>query len=508
MVSGEPSVLDLELLVDAREVPTPPAAAMRILEIRADPDSGVRELAEVVESDPALATKILATANSAFYRRGHEVTSVERAISLMGRNSVMTITLAFSVASSIPADGTVGGVSMARYWNHSIVSAAAARALSAEVAPGLVGEAFLVGLVSNIGRVALGLAAEDRYRPIAEANGGWPTHAVERDHLGVSSAAASAQLLESWNMPALFSAAIGSIEDPAWAGDEETRQVASMARMAQAIAVFFLEAGDAAHLRELTADATAFGIGGDVLDKVLDGIRSHVEEIGSQLSLNVSATDYAGTIAKARAQLVEQALQTDELWHREREQRQRLEETQATYEAEARQDPLTGLANRRAFSEQLETHVAFRLKAEEELHKPMGVVMVDVDHFKSVNDTHGHDVGDRVLIELGTALAAITREDETVARLGGEEFVLLAPMATKEALATAAERFRAAVEALEIPLADGETLRVTASFGVATLGSPTSVEDGDRLLKAADEALYEAKASGRNRVVISGRTLG
>ena len=133
MTAASSSIIDLESLVDCREVPTPPSAAQRILEIRANPDSSIKELADVVETDPALVIKILATANSAFYRRGNEVTSVERAISLMGRNSVMTITLAFSVASSIPADGTVGGVSMARYWNHSIVTAAAARALSANI---------------------------------------------------------------------------------------------------------------------------------------------------------------------------------------------------------------------------------------------------------------------------------------------------------------------------------------------------------------------------------------
>ena len=502
------AVIDLEQLLDAREVPTPPAAAMRILEIRADPDSGVRELAEVVESDPALATKILATANSAFYRRGNEVTSVERAISLMGRNSVMTITLAFSVASSIPAEGSVGGVSMASYWNHSIVGAAAARALAAEVAPGLTGEAFLVALIADVGRVVLGLAAEDEYRPVAEASGGWPTHEVEREHLGLSSALVSAELLRAWNMPKLFSSGIEAIEDPAAAADAEAQQLASVARLAQGVAAFFLDAGDATSLRALSTEATAFGIGGDVLDGVLDGIRAHVEEIGTQLSLNVSADGYGATIAKARAQLVEQALQTDELFHQEREQRQKLEETQATYEAEARRDPLTGLANRRAFTEELETHVGFRLKADGRLRKPMGMIMIDVDHFKSVNDTHGHDAGDQVLVDLASALSAITREEETMARLGGEEFVLLAPMATAEALAQAAERFRQAVEALEIPLADGGTLHITASFGVATLWQPTSFEDGNRLLKTADEALYEAKASGRNRVVVSTKDLG
>lgn len=507
-VSDSSAVLDLESLVDCREVPTPPAAALRILEIRADPNSGVRELAEVVESDPALVIKILATANSAFYRRGNEVTSVERAISMMGRNSVMTITLAFSVASSIPTDGAIGGVSMARYWNHSVITAAAARALSAEIAPGLGGEAFLVGLISGMGRVVLGLAAGPQYQPVAELNDGWPSYETERDNFGISSALVSAKLLRSWSMPELFCAALEAIEDPKSAGDDETRQLASITRVAQAIAAFYLDEGEAIDLRELTADATANDIPGDVLDIVLDGVREHVNEVASQLHINVAANDYSATIAKARAQLVEQALQTDEMWNRERDQRERLEESQASYEAEARRDPLTGLANRRAFAEQMDQQLALRMRSGAELHKPMGVIMVDVDHFKSVNDTYGHDAGDQVLKQLAEVLSASTREEETMARFGGEEFVLLAPMATEEELTRAAERFRHAIEAIEISLPDGNTLRITASFGVATLLSPRVSDDGDRLLKAADEALYEAKARGRNRVVTSSKNLG
>lgn len=489
-------------------MPTPPAAALRILELRSCPDSGVRELAEVVESDPALVVKILATANSAFYRRSNEVTSVERAISLMGRNSVMTITLAFSVASSIPTDGTLGGVSMARYWNHSVLTAAAARALSGEIAPGLSGEAFLVGLISGMGRVVLGLAAEEQYQPLAEANDGWPSYEVERESLGISSAMVSAELLRNWSMPVLFCNTLEAIEDPAVAEDEEARQLASIAKVAQAIAAFYLDGGDANDLRAMTMDATRNGIPGDVLDGVLDGIRDHVSEIESQLNVNVEASDYSATIAKARAQLVEQALQTDEMWNRERDERQRLEESQATYEAEARRDPLTGAANRRAFSEHMEQLLEFRMRSESPLHKPMGVVMIDVDHFKSVNDTHGHDVGDQVLIKLAEVLTGSTRDDETMARFGGEEFVLLAPMATADELSKAAERFRQAVEAIEIELPEGETLRITASFGVAIMNVPTTMEDGDKLLKAADEALYQAKAEGRNRVIISSKDLG
>lgn len=507
-VPASTNILDLETLADGREVPTPPTAALRILELRSDPTSGLRELSEAVRSDPALASKILATANSAFYRRGNDITSVERAISMIGRSSVITIALAFSVASSVPSDGIIGGVPMTTYWSHSVASASAARCLAAKIAPEVVEEAFLVGLISGMGRVVLGLAAPTQYLPVAEANGGWPSFRAERDELGFSSANASARLLRKWEMPALFIDAIDAVEDPAAVEDDDVRQLAIITRLAASIAEFFIDNGDSETLRLLTLDAHGFGIGTEVLDVVLDEVQTLACSIAEQFDVTLSPAEYASTIAKARAQLVEQALQTDEMWHRERERREELERSQAMFEAEARQDPLTGLANRRGFAEQMNQYLRLRLRADVEPVRPMGVVMIDVDHFKLVNDTHGHDVGDEVLVKLASVLKTITREEETMARFGGEEFVLLAPSATAEQLVAAGERLRRSIEAIEIPLSNGETLCITASLGIAVLWKPTSKEDGDKLLKAADEALYEAKDAGRNKVVLSRRNLG
>ncbi|MGF1599711.1 MAG: diguanylate cyclase [Acidimicrobiales bacterium] len=514
MSSALPHLLDIDRLADAREVPTPPAAAVRILELRSDPNAGVRELARAVEQDPALAIKILATANSAYYRRGTEIYSVDRAISMIGRSSVMTIALAFSVASSIPTEGMVGGVSMRSYWSHSVLTAAAARSLADELSPALSDEAFLVGLISSMGRVVLALAATEVYAPLAAANDGWPRHEVERATLGFSSANAAASILRSWSMPELFASAIEGIERPDEVDDPGTRTLASVTALGADIAEFYIDRGDADHLRRLAMRATSLGVPGDTVDRVLDGLQRRAIDIAEQFAVSICADEYSATIAQARAQLVEQALQTDQMLHQvresahlERERREELERTQATFEAEARQDPLTGLPNRRAFDEQLERHLTVRLEAGRPLHKPMGVIMIDLDHFKPVNDTYGHDVGDQVLRQVARAVNDITRGEETIARIGGEEFALFAPLATIDELVMAAERLRQSVAAMEIAVPDG-TLRVTASFGVAALTVPTSLDDGARVLKAADEALYEAKKSGRNRVVVSTADLG
>lgn len=140
--------------------------------------------------------------------------------------------------------------------------------------------------------------------------------------------------------------------------------------------------------------------------------------------------------------------------------------------------------------------------------KPMGVVMLDLDKFKNVNDTYGHDAGDAVLVKLAEILRMTTRTEEIVARFGGEEFILLAPLSTNEELMMAAERIRATIELVEVEIPSGERLRVTASLGVATISQPRTLDDGLQLVKAADEALYEAKELGRNQVRLSTAVLG
>ena len=157
-------------------------------------------------------------------------------------------------------------------------------------------------------------------------------------------------------------------------------------------------------------------------------------------------------------------------------------------------DELTGLANHRRFQELLEVE----LEQVRRYGESVGLIMLDVDNFKSVNDTHGHQRGDLVLRRVARALADSSREADLPARYGGEELALILPHTDLEGAYAIAERIRGAVESLRIPSNDGETpLRVTASLGVA------ASTDGrkEALIGEADGALYEAKRKGKNRTV-------
>jgi diguanylate cyclase (GGDEF)-like protein len=126
---------------------------------------------------------------------------------------------------------------------------------------------------------------------------------------------------------------------------------------------------------------------------------------------------------------------------------------------------------------------------------PLAAIMLDLDHFKQVNDLHGHDRGDEVLAAVGTAITSCVRESDFAGRYGGEEFLILLPESDREGALVTAERLRGAISRLRIPQ---ENLTVTASLGLAIM--PEDAVTGADLLRRADRALYAAKRAGRNRV--------
>ena len=162
-------------------------------------------------------------------------------------------------------------------------------------------------------------------------------------------------------------------------------------------------------------------------------------------------------------------------------------------------DALTGLANRRHAMETLQTMLARAQRKGE----PLGVIMLDIDAFKSVNDRHGHPTGDRVLQEVARVLQANARDYDLVARLGGEEFLVVCDGGTQEATIAVAERIRIGVEARQIDDGADARFHVTVSLGVHSAVPRSAHDDIEKMIRAADKALYRAKEAGRNRYVVA-----
>jgi two-component system, cell cycle response regulator len=162
-------------------------------------------------------------------------------------------------------------------------------------------------------------------------------------------------------------------------------------------------------------------------------------------------------------------------------------------------DGLTGLTNRSAFDQRLEAELAHAVRHERELT----VLLIDIDHFKRVNDMHGHLAGDEVLRTISKLLAREVRCEDLAARFGGEEFVVIARDVPTPGAITLAERLRNAVQVQSVAFED-LTISVTISIGVANLSGLRCEPTASALLAAADKALYAAKDSGRNRVAVAG----
>lgn len=160
-------------------------------------------------------------------------------------------------------------------------------------------------------------------------------------------------------------------------------------------------------------------------------------------------------------------------------------------------DPLTGLFNRRYLKETLERELSRTARNQQ----PVGIIMVDIDHFKSFNDTFGHDAGDVLLIELSNFLRSHIRSEDVACRFGGEEFIIILPGASPEVTHQRAEQFRMGFKLLSLKQNDEPGGRVTLSLGVAIF--PDHGSTSEELLKAADIALYNAKHKGRDRIEVA-----
>lgn len=170
----------------------------------------------------------------------------------------------------------------------------------------------------------------------------------------------------------------------------------------------------------------------------------------------------------------------------------------------ANKDFLTGILNRRAFMERMEEEIVRSVRE----HKIFSLILIDIDHFKTINDSYGHQVGDLVLQKVTGRLSEIIRPYDSLGRYGGEEFVVCSPERNMDQSAIIAERMRRNTEEIKIKLPDNTLfpIQITASFGVACFME--GIDDNtDAIIKRADDALYRAKSEGRNRVCLSEKYL-
>ncbi|MEW6072898.1 MAG: GGDEF domain-containing protein [Planctomycetota bacterium] len=485
----------------AENLPSLPAVAVEVLRLTEDEDSTLDELAETLGRDPALSAKLLKLSNSSLFSAGAEITTLQRATMMLGMKTVKLMSLSFSLVGTLPREGQEGEFEYSQYWRHSLVAAVVARALARRTRSREGDEAFLCGILGHFGRLVLARCLPEAYGEVLKQHGPWPSIAQEEEVLGFHSADVGSALLSQWGIPSRVHTAVAYMRCPEQAPadtDPPTREFLKLMNLASLGETVLCEHDGGTALQEMRERGRRdFGLLEPEIDEFLLGLEPNIRDTAEMLSVHFDeGHSHAGILERARMQIVNLSLGTAVDLHQERRKNAALEFETRDLRERASTDKLTGLPNRATFDEVLAEHVESRVMGP--VPRALGVVMIDLDKFKSFNDTYGHQVGDEVLRMVGGILKQATRKGDLPARYGGEEFVLVTPRTTPFGLRSLSERLRAAIEgqALEV---DGKRLSVTASFGAACIARFASREEGAALVKLADYFLYQAKKNGRNR---------
>ena len=483
--------LVLERLIESARLPSPPAVALQVLNLVQDPRLSVTALANTIANDPSLATKVLRTANSSFYAQARRISTVTEAVVVLGMNTVRTLALGFSLVDNFRLNQH-DGFNHDAFWRRSLLTATAARAVAARVRPARKEEAFLGGLLLNLGVLGLSSALET-YGAIFRASGGDYRRLsdLEQAELGTTHEEAGAAFAEAWNLPQQLAECMRHHGDP-----ERTLggavDLVRLVAIGDAVAAMCTSDDLGGKLAAYRERAAWFNLSDEVSDALIAEVEANLQVMEPLFDLTgTMGTSASDLLARANEALATISLQAAQDASRLAVENRELAVTAAT-------DSLTGIANRRQFEEFSEAQYAMCAR----YGSPYSVLFIDLDGFKGHNDRHGHAVGDEFLVAVAMALRGAARGADLVARLGGDEFAMALPATTVEGAVLAAERIRGIIAAVRVTVRTGVEVGVTASVGVAQC-EPAIHESANAVLDMADRGVYLAKQAGRNRVGVS-----
>ncbi len=488
-------------LQSCKTLPSPPGVATQIIELANDPQADINKIAKILSMDPAITTKILRIANSPMYGQSRKMENLRQAVIVIGLNATISLALSFSLLKSWQDDGDEGGLDYPLYWRRALLAATVSGVLARAAKLRDSEELFLACLIQDIGMLALDRTQPGLYSKLGDDQMHEKSVTeLEIKEVGADHAEVGGWLLERWNFAERTQRAVAASHDPSKISEsEELGKFARCVALTSMIAEVFLDSsGDRdfeklAKLAEsyLNVDKEALG---EMLMEMTELIPDAESVFETQILIKNSPTailDEAKEVLMIRSLAALQKV--DDL----EDHNASLEDRTRELEEVSKRDTLTGLFNRRALNDFLDSEFRRTLENAESL----SIAYADLDKFKHINDTFGHQIGDQVLQTTAKILQSCVRSGDVVARYGGEEFVVAFPGTDSDTIQRICQRIVKAFQDTTHEVSRDEELTVTISIGTATFDQDQKFDSVGEFVQAADKALYRAKLEGRNRTV-------
>jgi diguanylate cyclase (GGDEF)-like protein len=494
-----------KLLRQSIKLPSPPAIAIRILEAVKGVDSSSDELSEVISADPALAAKILKLSNSSLYGLSSPVDSIKKAVTIIGINALKNIALSFVIVKELRGHAE-GGFDFDFFWKRSLTAAVGADLLS-QVASGKSDDLFVTALLQDIGIVVMYLSRGNDYLKVLDERmtSGNPLRATERRIFGFDHQEVSALVLKDWGLPDIICQPIRYHHQPDKASEEFAPR-AHMLWLSDKLSSVYHGSHRVEMVQQIRQElADRYQVSEETAQTLIDAVAERSVEILSHFDIPpANMKPFSLILQEANEELGKLNFSYELLVMELKQSMERSEKLAEQLKAANKRlrdmafcDSLTGLYNYRFFQDAMDRE----LKRAERYKRPLSLIMIDIDHFKHVNDEHGHQTGDVVLQEVCTEITRNTRNSDIAARYGGEEFTIILPETDIRGAAFMAERVRKSIEKLAIEV-DEKTLGVTVSAGVTSYQPGENSGNKLQVIATADKALYLSKNTGRNKITV------
>lgn len=485
-------------------LPTTAAVAMKFVDLGKDPEASPADYVKVISSDSSLSTKLLALANSSWFGVRNRVTKVQVAVNLLGLGTVRTMAISYCL-TGLHSELRLKPEESRIFWAASLCKAVAAKQLAARIDPRLGEEGFAAGLFQDFALPIMFSVARDKVMEVLESTDrDLPARiAQERAAFRMDHAELARAVAIKLELPEVFVDAVALHHDRA--GLNEALESKALADAVYAAGLFphVLEnwnKHDAREVRVLLASLPKPIEPNEFLESVqkeFDQLYAYFEqgeppEARLTEILEIASREVAETTARLVGtvqELMTQAANTGK-------EMDKLLKQQGSLQEAASLDQLTGVHNRDGFRAKAEE----LLDAADRYNLGYAVAFIDIDHFKQVNDTHGHSAGDATLTRAASVLKSCIRQGDAIGRYGGDEFLVLlhnySDVEVAQAIAQITQKLQAANRQAQAP-------DVTLSIGIVYIPPRSGRQPIDSLIGQADGLMYQSKRAGGNRASAS-----